>query len=257
MSSHSEVTDMSKLLINEHPLQVLPGLATAIGLNEAILLQQIHYWLQTSKHDIDDRKWIYNSISKWQEQFPFWSESTIRRTINSLRKQELLLVTDEYNKLPIDKTLWYTIDYAAFERLTNPSVQNDHSSSQNDHTMWSKWPYHVVNMTKPLPETTTETNSESVVDVNVFQEYEKRWGIAPNATILSLQKYLQLNFDPQLIVAVMDLAQKKSKRWNYAAGILDNLEHEHNITTLDAYQKLNKRPTTRKQAAPVADRANF
>ena len=35
---------MSKLLINEHPLQVLPSLATKIGLNEAIVLQQIHYW---------------------------------------------------------------------------------------------------------------------------------------------------------------------------------------------------------------------
>lgn len=74
---------------------------------------------------------------------------------------------------------------------------------------------------------------------------------------MSLAKYVQEGFDPQLIVAVMDVAQKKSKRWNYAAGILDNLEHEHNIKTLDAYQKLNKRPTTRKQAAPVADRANF
>lgn len=102
-----------------------------------------------------------------------------------------------------------------------------------------------------------EYEEDSVVDVNVFQEYEKRWGILPNGTILSLQKYLELNFEPQLIVTVMDVAQKKSKRWNYAAGILDNLEHEHNVTTLAAYEKLSKRPTTRKQAAPVADRANF
>ena len=97
----------------------------------------------------------------------------------------------------------------------------------------------------------------SVVSVDVFQEYESRWGILPPASTMSLAKYVQEGFEPQLIVAVMDVAQKKSKRWNYAAGILDNLEHEHNIKTLDAYQKLNKRPTTRKQAAPVADRANF
>lgn len=30
---------MSKLLLDEHPLQVLPGLAKRIGLNEAIILQ--------------------------------------------------------------------------------------------------------------------------------------------------------------------------------------------------------------------------
>lgn len=239
---------MSKLLINEHPLQVLPGLATAIGLNEAILLQQIHYWLQSSKHHHDGRSWIYNSVPKWQEQFPFWSESTIRRALNSLRKQSLIEVTDRYNKMPMDKTLWYTIDYEELNRVTIPS-------GQNDHTIRSNWIDDVVNLDRAIPETTTETNSESVV--NVFQEYEKRWGILPNATIQSLQKYLQLNFDPMLIVEVMNIAEKKSKKWNYAAGILDNLEHEHNITTLDAYQKLNKRPTTRKQAAPVADRANF
>ena len=33
------------LLISEPPLQVLPSLAVKIGLNEAIVLQQIHYWL--------------------------------------------------------------------------------------------------------------------------------------------------------------------------------------------------------------------
>lgn len=240
---------MSKLLINEHPLQVLPGLATAIGLNEAILLQQIHYWLQSSKHHLDGRKWIYNSVPKWQEQFPFWSESTIRRSLNSLRKQELIDVTDQYNKMPMDKTLWYTINYEALNRVTIPS-------GQNDHTIRSNWIDDVVNLDRAIPETTTETNSESVV--NVFQEYEKRWGILPNATIQSLQKYLQLNFDPKLIVEVMNIAEKKSKKWNYAAGILDNLEHEHNITTLEAYEQLNERNVSqKKKRASIEELANF
>ena len=40
---------MSKLLINEQPLQVLPSLAEAIGLNQAIALQQVHYWLENAR----------------------------------------------------------------------------------------------------------------------------------------------------------------------------------------------------------------
>lgn len=40
---------MSKLLINERPIQVLPRLAKEIGLNEEIFLQQLHYWL--TPHD--------------------------------------------------------------------------------------------------------------------------------------------------------------------------------------------------------------
>ncbi len=61
---------MSKLLLDEHPLLVLPSLAKKIGLNEAIILQQINYWLIDSKKEIDGRKWTYNSIKAWNEQFP-------------------------------------------------------------------------------------------------------------------------------------------------------------------------------------------
>ena len=37
---------MSRLLLEDEPLVVLPKLATVIGLNEAIILQQLHYWLE-------------------------------------------------------------------------------------------------------------------------------------------------------------------------------------------------------------------
>lgn len=37
------VMTISKLLLDKLPLQVMPTLATLIGLNEAIVLQQVHY----------------------------------------------------------------------------------------------------------------------------------------------------------------------------------------------------------------------
>lgn len=39
------MSNTNKLLLDEHPLQVMPKLAALIGLNGAIILQQIHYWL--------------------------------------------------------------------------------------------------------------------------------------------------------------------------------------------------------------------
>lgn len=77
---------MNKLLIDDYPIQVLPKLAVEIGLNEAIILQQMHYWLNTSNHKYDGKKWIYNSYPEWQKQFPFWSLITIKRAIYSLEK---------------------------------------------------------------------------------------------------------------------------------------------------------------------------
>ncbi|PGV73585.1 hypothetical protein COD83_24555, partial [Bacillus thuringiensis] len=108
-------------LLNEHPLIVLPSLAVEIGLNEAIIVQQIHYWLQKSNHEYDGRKWIYNSAEEWKKQFPFWGIATIRRTFTKLENSGLLLVGN-YNKLKIDRTKWYSIDY---KRLSNSSNQND------------------------------------------------------------------------------------------------------------------------------------
>ncbi|MEL1193439.1 replication protein, partial [Staphylococcus epidermidis] len=57
---------MNNLLIDDYPILVLPKLATEIGLNEAIVLQQMHYWLKKSNHNYDGRRWIYNSFSEWQ-----------------------------------------------------------------------------------------------------------------------------------------------------------------------------------------------
>ena len=106
----------SKLLLDEYPLIVLPSLAVALGLNEAIVLQQVHYLLQISKHVIEGRKWVYNSYPNWCLIFPFLSERTIKRTIYALEEQGILL-SDCFNKLKLDKTKWYSIDYDQLDKI--------------------------------------------------------------------------------------------------------------------------------------------
>jgi len=56
------------LLIDEEPLLVPPRLAAAIGLNEAIVLQQIRYWLGDKRRPKirDGRRWVYNTYPQWQ-----------------------------------------------------------------------------------------------------------------------------------------------------------------------------------------------
>ncbi|MCH6265342.1 conserved phage C-terminal domain-containing protein [Neobacillus citreus] len=124
---------MSKLLINENPVMIIPSLAVKIGLNEAVILQQIHYWVHGSRHVIEGRKWIFNTYKDWQEQLPFWSESTIKRAIHSLEKQGLLL-SGNWNRSKMDKTKWYTIDYQRLEELTESEPMNPSEEPQSaDH----------------------------------------------------------------------------------------------------------------------------
>lgn len=125
---------MSKLLINEQPLQVLPSLANLIGLNEAIVLQQLHFFLRISRNKVGGRYWVYNTINDWQSEFSFWSVKTVQRTIENLEKSGLVVSTDKFNKMKMDKTKWYTIDYQKLSEILpenekTPFGQNDQMES--------------------------------------------------------------------------------------------------------------------------------
>lgn len=101
-----------RTLTGESPLLVLPALACEVGLPEAVFLQQLHYWL-TSEHarELDGRRWIYNSVDQWHEQFPFWSRSALHRIIQTLKTRDLISSTARYNRTGGDRRTWYTINY--------------------------------------------------------------------------------------------------------------------------------------------------
>ena len=102
------------LLFICRPLVVNPALATRLGLNEAILLQQVHYWLTDTAAGVehDGKRWIYNTLEGWHEQFPFMSLSTIKRGFASLKKQGVLRI-EQLSEDKHNKTNYYSIDYAA------------------------------------------------------------------------------------------------------------------------------------------------
>lgn len=151
---------MSKLLIDDYPIQVLPKLAEKVGLNEAIILQQIHYWLNSSKHNYDGKRWIYNSYPNWAKQFPFWSERTIKRAFGSLEKQDLLYVGN-YNRAGFDRTKWYSINYENLNNLVaRSSGQNGTTSMTNCHD--AKGQNGTTN-TRDYTEITTETTNNNIL----------------------------------------------------------------------------------------------
>lgn len=119
----------SKWLISEPPLMMYPTLAKAIGVNEAIVLQQIHYWLQCKPKEAEGRAWIYNTYKNWHEQFPFWSERTIKRIVKNLIERGLI-TTANFNKFKIDRTLWYSINYEKLDEIiTNSDTTKCHYDS--------------------------------------------------------------------------------------------------------------------------------
>ncbi|MCS0670010.1 conserved phage C-terminal domain-containing protein [Cytobacillus firmus] len=149
---------MSSLLVDERPILILPSLAEEMGLNEAVLIQQIHYWLVKSRHIKEGRKWIYNTYKDWKKQMPFWSHATIGRTIRSLEEKGFL-ISANFNATKMDKTKWYTIDYKKLDEL-EASLGMEHRVYQVEESNITDCDIGDDNVQQPIPETTSETTSE-------------------------------------------------------------------------------------------------
>ena len=209
---------MSRLLINEPPLQVLPSLAKEIGLNEAIMLQQMHYWLLKSANEFTGVKWFYKTLEEWQTEFPFWSAMTIRRTLGSLEKQKIIKI-GKFNKKKFDKTKWYTIDY---QRVNRRCVQNEQTmcSNRTDGCVQNEQTY-----TREYTETTTENNnnvSEEKQSKAVWTDETrhiidylnkrsgKKWSVKTKKTVQLIHKLLDNGFTVEDFEKVIDF---KCKQW--------------------------------------------
>jgi DnaD/phage-associated family protein len=252
-----EEKGLSKLLLDDKPIIVLPSLAEKVGLNEAIFLQQLNYWLQESKHCYEEKKWIYNTQEDWQEQFPFWSISTIRRTISKLEGFGLLIIGN-FNKKNFDRTKWYTINYEELEGLSKPSVQNEqmHSDAvvqddnmqddafvqneemnngayvQNEQTMCSKWTNRVFNLNRPIPEITTESTSENLKEVEeevrAHKKKENPFQFFQENGFGTISGYMHgkiagwcADLNDDLVLEALKLAVENGKKtWRYAETIL-------------------------------------
>ena len=116
---------MSNLLLDDRPLVIQPKLAELLGdLDEAVILQQIHYWLGKRLNIKDGHSWVYNSMVEWNKQFPWLAIATLKRKFKSLEDKGLL-ITANYNKAKFDKTKWYRIDYDALDEMKQRLYQND------------------------------------------------------------------------------------------------------------------------------------
>ncbi|WP_338470941.1 conserved phage C-terminal domain-containing protein [Niallia sp. XMNu-256] len=150
---------MSKLLIQENPIMIQPSLVMELGLNQAIIIQQVHYWLVTSSHIKDGRRWIFNTYKDWQQQFPFWSERTIMRSFLALEEAGYL-ISANYNRMKLDKTKWYSIDYDKLAELENDLLS--HTTEQIVSTGMTEGQLIDDSVTEAIPEINTKTNTEKI-----------------------------------------------------------------------------------------------
>lgn len=194
----------NKLLLKEYPLQVLPTLATIFGLLDALVLQQVHYWLRKSKHTFDGRQWVYNSYPGWKLQFPFVSAGALKRTFLELEARGII-ISGMYAKDRRNRSKWYTIDYDKmiaivedFEKCTG-SKDSDLTGTKEDGQIG-------IEHDHPLSETTTETNTD-IKDIGSFATSV----ISSNSLV---EKPKAFKVPPDKCPSDAELAENYRVRWN-------------------------------------------
>lgn len=235
---------MTKLLLDEKPLMVMPSLAVKIGLNESIFIQQLHYWLDKSTNVKEGHRWVYNTAKEWQKQFPFWSVNTIRRIVKNLEDKGLVVI-DNFNSLPIDKTSWYRINYAKIAELEGGITDSEkmNSTTQSEHSEYPKRAHEAPNLGRPLPEITTESTSEITnnndnmhaqkdIAENPYSFYEKNgFGILTPHVGEKIGSWID-DMNKELVIHAMKISVENSvPRWSYAETILRDW-HSKKITSV-------------------------
>ena len=116
------------------------SLAKAIGLNEAIVLQQLIFLLScqgNGKTLADGERYIYNTYQEWLDQyFTFWTEPTLKRIFQRMERRGLIV-----SKQPeggISRRKYYRPSLGALEKLTLEMLREKEADGSKCVTMGSK-----------------------------------------------------------------------------------------------------------------------
>lgn len=153
-------------LLDEPPILVYPTLAKALGINKAIIFQQLHYLMNVTKNAhtlnnfVDGRWWVYNSYPQWQrDYFPWLSTGAIKRLFLELERDGFVLAKQSV-KSKADRRKWYSIDYTRWEQfVTTIGTNCDHTPSAQNETMDSHKMSQSIgtNLANEVPESTAKT----------------------------------------------------------------------------------------------------
>ena len=89
-----------------------PKIATQVGLNAAVLYQNLTFWIEKNqanrRNQRDGRYWTYNSIAAFAELFPYLTEKQIRTALDKLSSAGLIL-KGQFSDDRYDRTTWYAL----------------------------------------------------------------------------------------------------------------------------------------------------
>lgn len=134
----------------------VPSIAKMYGVNAAIILENIRYWVlfneSNGTNEHDGYTWTYNSMEAFQKQYEYMSLWQIRNAIGKL-KEEGLILTGNYNTESFNRTMWYTLTdkgrslFQVIRRSKEKNLTFDNVKTTNASEEYSKSSITDINIT--------------------------------------------------------------------------------------------------------------
>lgn len=207
-------------------------LARQYGLDEAVMLHHLAYWVQKNTLDgrniHDGRAWTYNSQESFQEWFPFWSRRQIQRVLKSLEEQQAI-IKGNYNVKPMDRTLWYTLSdgVLAHYAIRPPAEPQTGQSTDRNGAMDGTEPCDGTHETVPaIPkskhkEKTKETHSDGA-GADQQKQFAAFWARYPRkeGRKRAWEKWQRLHPDGVLFAGIMAGLDRHLRSEQWQRGVI-------------------------------------
>lgn len=200
-------------------------IALKYGLNEAILLNNISFWVMKNEANeqnfFEGKYWTYNSAKAFSKLFPYMSARTIQRVLKNLVDEGLILV-NKFSDDPMKRTNYYTLTDLAKSITTNcDNPLRQVVSIDND------------NMTQSILNKNTDSTDINNTDINIQiplispreNLFDMFWAAYPQCFRKTNRKgckakFIKIkdleNIFPDIISSLE--MQKRSKQWNEQDG---------------------------------------
>lgn len=211
-----------RILIPNQPTgtRIFPDLAVEIGLNESMLLLQLEFWISISGHEYDGQQWTYQSTRGMQKTFPYWSHTTINRTIKSLLDKDLIIDTREFNEKSYDKTRWFALNHTGLSKLKSIRI--------DDFEPFQATPPPPEPKAEPEPKATPQSTIEEDIPQSIKEAclLNRESLHLPNDTEFKKIVYEKLRDGetPDYIIRCIDYSREHSKK-NLTKYVKDAIRH--------------------------------
>lgn len=187
-------------------------LAEKFGLNNAIFLQDIAYWIEFNrKNDTafkDGRYWTYSTMNELAERHPYWNKNQVRHIVDTCKKNGWIIV-EHYDKSSYNRRNWYSLSDEIMSIISYDSVPG--SKEKINHTDKKN----ISNREEEIPSSYNNniyTKDISIKD-NKEKEIKKETRIQPLSYNQEKEDY---GFGTELEEAINDwLAYKQERREPY------------------------------------------